>query len=428
MVLLTLRNLVAFVETSCSLLVLLIILGYQVKDIWKRIIIYGLIVAGLSNFTYLIDISAVRHPLNWLICIIAIKTLFQQNWWQSIKYFVLTFVFAISIDLITVVLIQSFFGVAPLLSAYTLRTWAICALIIVPLCLIIVLLVYYLRKLFQPWAYTLVRIRPESQDYRLFIALALQVALIFLCIDESTESLKMTALLFGAWLIVLGISIYIMYTFISTRERRIITSTEATISSNVDSLINSIRSQRHDFSNHLQVITALHHKQQQEELTAYLDKLNSDVAFYNDVMKIDSPFIAALVNVKSAIADSKQIRMEMDCTTSLTNTKRNILDIVRILGNLLDNAIEAAEQQNVENRWVKLLIYEKGPFLVFEISNTGTIIDADIEKLFQPGFTSKDKEHSGFGLYSARELAQKIGGYIQLSSTDQVTFSLVVPK
>ncbi|MDD3364520.1 MAG: GHKL domain-containing protein [Syntrophomonas sp.] len=207
------------------------------------------------------------------------------------------------------------------------------------------------------------------------------------------------------------------------------TSAEEVISSSVTDFFNTVRSQRHDFSNHLQVIAALNHNNQKDELETYIVDLNFEVSAYNQVLKVDNPFVSALVIAKMARADAGRIRFEMDVNTPLADTTRNILAIVSILGNLLDNAIEAVEQQELENKWVRLLIHKKGPFLILEVSNPGTIEPEIAASLFQPGFTSKDRFHEGLGLYSASELARRLGGSIEYNfKTNRITFSLLIPK
>lgn len=65
------------------------------------------------------------------------------------------------------------------------------------------------------------------------------------------------------------------------------------------------------------VIAALHCNDQKEELSHYLAGLNAEVSFYNQVMKIDNPFIAALLNAKIAKVYASRARLETEVNISL---------------------------------------------------------------------------------------------------------------
>ncbi|MGE5397988.1 MAG: sensor histidine kinase [Chitinophagales bacterium] len=224
-------------------------------------------------------------------------------------------------------------------------------------------------------------------------------------------------------------NLFIIYAVVRSTELKTISSAEDTVSNHLIYYVNSIRSRRHDMNNHLQIISGLANTDQIQELNDYIKELGQESFFYSQLMKVDNPFIGALLNAKAVAAEMKNVSLNVQIDVALTDLRGRILEIVRILGNLVDNAIEAAEQNEGEDRWVRVSTYEISPFIAFEVANHGVIEAENTASLFQPGVTSKDKYHSGLGLYSAQELAGKLHGHIQLTTeANQVKFTFLIPK
>lgn len=424
------RNIAIFLEIFCGTMAAFIILGYNPRKLWSKAIFLGVLMCGLSNLTYLIEHDGIRHLVNWILVLILIKLVFSQTWWESIKIIITMFLFNMIPSILTCFLISFF---VPLSEFMTERFWVISVILMFPIYSIILLLVYVLRWKLGSWKYFLNKVRSNPTDLLFFSAVIMQVLLIFLCLSQSfagIQNLWKMYSIYAGWILITGLNFFIIFTAIRSRERRIMSFTESMISNNVNDLVNSIRSQRHDFGNHLQVISALHYNGQKEELGEYLSGLNADISFYNQLLKVDNPFIAALLNAKVARADIRNVKLETQIDVPLSGINRAILEIVRILGNLIDNAIEAVEQSELVDRWVRVIIYARGPLLVFEIINPGFIQHESAASLFQPGYTSKkNMNHEGFGLYSAYDLARKLGGQIEYClEADQITFSLIIPR
>ena len=125
------------------------------------------------------------------------------------------------------------------------------------------------------------------------------------------------------------------------------------------------------------------------------------------------------------------IKVDIDINANLSKLATKAYDITRILGNLIDNAVDAVLQNNTKDKWINLIIEEKGPLLIFSIKNPGIIPKEIVENsIFEPGNTTKDDSHCGLGLYISQQLAKKLHGKIEFNSTRELgtTFSLVLPK
>lgn len=136
------------------------------------------------------------------------------------------------------------------------------------------------------------------------------------------------------------------------------------------------------------------------------------------------PVINALLCVKQELAESKGITMEIHCIHSAVIGIADI-EICSILGNLLDNAIEACEKLENANRRIVADIYEKAGFLIIKISNS---ITEDTPGIKQVGFTSKlDRENHGLGLQMVERICSKHEGNLVISpSSDTMEVSAIL--
>ncbi len=104
-------------------------------------------------------------------------------------------------------------------------------------------------------------------------------------------------------------------------------------------------------------------------------------------------------------------------------------ELVSILGNLIDNALEAT--LNNKHKEVRLSMTDLGNDLIFEIEDEGEgVSEQDQARIFQKGVTSKSGEGHGYGLHLVIKLLQKMGGTVTLEPGDQLgsRFTVYIPK
>lgn len=217
---------------------------------------------------------------------------------------------------------------------------------------------------------------------------------------------------------------------IQKNTREVLISTQDAVSENIMELINSVRGQRHDFMNQLQIIYGLEQQQEWIALHDYLQELLKEVSEYNDILKLENPIVAALLNSKISRANLNGININADIRTNFTGFTAYSMDIARILGNLIDNAIEATQTVDGKKE-VTIVIYEEGSGLHFSVSNKYSSSLEVFGRMFEPEFTTKLESHSGIGLCVCRQLAKKLGGILEYQLVPQdslITFTLTIPR
>ena len=168
----------------------------------------------------------------------------------------------------------------------------------------------------------------------------------------------------------------------------------------------AVRRLRHDMKNHLFCIQELLARGEEQELSAYLEDLNTRLFKNAGDISLGNDIADAICWEKARLAEEKGIRITADGKIS---SKAEILpaDICTIFANALDNALEDLEDSGLVNPWIHIGIQNQGNLLCLVFENPVT----DSTVLPAEGKTSKNpKHHQGLGLSNIRQAAEKYQG------------------
>ncbi len=194
---------------------------------------------------------------------------------------------------------------------------------------------------------------------------------------------------------------------------------------------NTLRAQRHDFLNHLQVVYSLIEMEEYQEANDYIEQVYGRITSVSRVVKTANPAVNALLMVKTAACEKTGVPVEVSITSKWETLENAMPDweMCKVLSNLIDNAIDAMERVPEGQRRLVIALGENVKQYTFLVENTGEMIPETIrERIFIPGFTTKGEGH-GMGLHIVRRTLHERGGDIQVESDDKHTvFSGYVPK
>ncbi len=183
----------------------------------------------------------------------------------------------------------------------------------------------------------------------------------------------------------------------------------------VENIYRQMRGWRHDYHNHIQAMKAYLSLDQTDELNDYLGKLDADLLSVDTILKTGNVMVDAILNSKISLAQSKHISVNAKAVVPKTLRVQEI-DLCVIIGNLLDNAIEACQRVGGNARpWIRVYLGTHKDLLYISISNSA---GGEVEKLskgaFQPHtyLSTKDLPNHGFGLIRIDKLAEKYKGYV----------------
>ncbi len=202
---------------------------------------------------------------------------------------------------------------------------------------------------------------------------------------------------------------------------------EATLESATE-LNRKLRTQRHDFMNHLQVVYGLMELGDYKEACAYIDRVYKDIRNISKLMRTDNAAVNALLAAKAEAAQARGVAMEYDIRSRATGLAMEPWELCGVLGNIIDNAFDALE--GTANAKIRILLWEELGGFNFAVENNGPQIpDNILEQIFDPGFTTKGEKGQGLGLHIVRETLENRGGAIAVCLNGEWTrFTGSIPK
>ena len=193
----------------------------------------------------------------------------------------------------------------------------------------------------------------------------------------------------------------------------------------VDNMYRQMRSWRHDYRNHIQMMKVLAANGDMDALKVYLDELDTDLNTVDTVVKTGNPMADAILNSKISLARSRNIPTQVDAHIPV-KLKMSELDLCCIIGNLFDNAMEASMALPEEKRMIRVYMDMKGTQLY--ISFTNFTAAKKLSKVGRGFKTSKGEGH-GFGLVRIDDIVSRYDGYLSRNSEDGAfTTEILIPQ
>ena len=181
----------------------------------------------------------------------------------------------------------------------------------------------------------------------------------------------------------------------------------------VENIYKKMRAWRHDYHNHMQVLSAYLESGRIAEARKFLDEINENLVTVDTVLKTGNTMVDAILNSKISLMYTKEIAVKATARVPEALAVADV-DLCIIMGNLLDNAMEACEKLPAEKRFVRIYIGVKNQHLYLSITNS-----AGAKKNSVGGrFLSSKGENHGFGLKRVDSLVEKYGGYLTRASED----------
>lgn len=207
---------------------------------------------------------------------------------------------------------------------------------------------------------------------------------------------------------------------------------QQTFLNNINELLKDLRAQKHGFINHMDILNGLIDLKEFDNAKNYLSNIKEIISFKNNVVSVDNPTLSALLNIKAKRAENNNIRFEVNVEDNLSQMNFKAFEIGEALGNIIDNAIDAACDKAIKDKYVKASIYTNDNFYVFDIQNSGKTIPSHvIDRIFEEGFTTKKHEQGehGFGLYICKNIIDCYNGKIEVESKNNKTsFKIYLPR
>lgn len=165
---------------------------------------------------------------------------------------------------------------------------------------------------------------------------------------------------------------------------------------------------RHDMKNYLWELRGILEREGMEAGLLYLDSLKKEkIGYLTPFCKTENPAVDAVVNAKLSLAASRKI--EVKCFWNSQGMDREAKGLGVMLGNLLDNSLEACQEQ--KEPWIIVETGIQGGYWYCKIENSW---DGYQEGTLSLQTTKTEKKYHGYGIKSVRKMAEEQGGMLDI--------------
>ena len=284
---------------------------------------------------------------------------------------------------------------------------------------IFIILSLILAHLFK---HLLIRLRYSylylSKRYYIIISFVLAIAFIYFYIISQTNlqesnSLNFYAIIFVSITVLLSLVILLLSAF-ALREmkyKRKLQEIEAyyEYTLRIESINNEMRKFRHDYVNILTTLSDYIREDDMPGLRKYFnenivpmkDKLKTRSIKMNGIEKLKVREIKGLITTKIIQAQEKRIPISIEVPDEIDRIDMNTVELSRIIGIIVDNAIEASE--NLEEPLINIAFIDNEESVTFIVMNKCSDDIPKILELFEQGFSTKG-DNRGLGLSTLKEL------------------------
>lgn len=177
----------------------------------------------------------------------------------------------------------------------------------------------------------------------------------------------------------------------------------------VENIYKQMRGWRHDYHNHMQVLKAYLALDQTAEMDDYLGKLDADLESVDTILKTGNVMIDAILNSKISLAQSRDITVNAKAIVP-KNLLVQEVDLCVILGNLLDNAIEACRKPPAGKKpFIRIYIGTHKELLYISISNS---VSGEVRRSGLKYLSTKPSATHGLGLIRIDHVIAKYKGFV----------------
>ncbi|SCE76001.1 Sensor histidine kinase regulating citrate/malate metabolism [Micromonospora viridifaciens] len=190
-----------------------------------------------------------------------------------------------------------------------------------------------------------------------------------------------------------------------------------------------LRAQAHEFANQLHTISGLIQIGEHDEVVRYVDALSRHRASLDLTVtsRIHDTAIAALLMAKSAVAAERRVELRISERTGLDRLPPELsADIATVLGNLVDNALEAVaggrDAADDGPAWVEVELRQDAASVEIIVRDSGPGVAPELaQEVFTHGFTTKAAQggERGIGLALTRLVCHRRGGEVAVTNTDE---------
>ncbi|MDE6731775.1 MAG: GHKL domain-containing protein [Oscillospiraceae bacterium] len=191
---------------------------------------------------------------------------------------------------------------------------------------------------------------------------------------------------------------------------------------NVKKQYEEISRVRHDMKQTHSVVMSLLMEAKADEAIEYMQRAARKISEFDVIIDVGNDFVNAILNAK--LSEAKRVGIMVLCSADKNAAGIDEVDLCNLLGNLLDNAIEACEKCGGKQRIIEIKLRARDDKYILEVENTAPENALESNKLLAT--TKDDASRHGYGVKSIKSIAEKYNGIVDFSQDGERFRSTVV--
>ncbi|MGX4599749.1 sensor histidine kinase [Faecalimicrobium sp. JNUCC 81] len=286
----------------------------------------------------------------------------------------------------------------------------------IPMMLIEFLILLYVDKLYN--IYQFISKKRYGFDISIIVTFSLDTILSLSLIIHGNDSIFFKNLFIIFLLLLL---VFLLLYFVNTKNKM---DEISKLNKALQNKNNELKKVKHDYGSQISYVNGLYIMEQYERLGGVLrDIINGNNSISDNLKVLSNSESIISVIVNSITTNNINVIVEEEYNVSKIDISE--YDLQRIISNIISNAVTAMG----ENGLIVIKTYKIFGNVYINIKNNGPKInDEIINKIFEPGFTTKKSSENGFGLAIVKELVEKNNGELSVSSNNDFTEFKIIFK
>ncbi len=182
----------------------------------------------------------------------------------------------------------------------------------------------------------------------------------------------------------------------------------------IQNMYRQVRGWRHDYRNHINNMKIQLSQENYDGLSDYLNELADDLDTVDTVIKTGNVMADAILNSKLTVAQKLNVQLNVKANVPEALPMSDV-ELCSVLGNMLDNAVEACGTLPEEERFMRVYIGKLKGQLYLSVQNSA----GKVRKEKGSYLSTKEGEH-GYGLFRIDRVAKKYGGYVNRQNEEGI--------
>jgi soluble cytochrome b562 len=378
----------------------------------EKVLLKNLAIMFISSFVMTITTCLPSYysiALSYLTLICLMSLFYNKRFVKSFVEFAITLLIIMILQLISMYILKAF------TSKIYLKSFEFDTIVQFCVLLFSVIIYYFIP---QKNIYSITAINSKILCYIVinFIGYAVICKIVW---EYNKEIILNNVIVFMVMIIIIFfLNLFLCYNIVKIDEEKKIIEIHNKYSPIIENITEEIRGKQHEFKNYLNTINSIiqvaNEGELKENLRTYIKSLKNVNKDIENIFHIDNLIVRSIIYSKLSDSGKNKIDFKYFVSNDLSQWKVKDYELSEILTNILNNAFEAARDSS--DKIVTLNIFNEKDKNIIEITNSSALVKLEnINKMFNRGFSTKEGQNRGYGLYNVKKIVESNGGKIQLS-------------